>query len=261
MFFFFKQKTAYEIKECDWSSDVCSSDLKLPGAKIFHFYKELVIPGKDGYKLYNHAKKSSQTKFIRYKNIDSLTVERKDEKISIRFMFAGGKIAVVNIDLIVLCPAVIPASDVQQISKMLETSVDPSGFFEELHGRLDSSRSTIRGIYLAGACQFPMDIQKTMNQGMASTGYILSSLVEGRKLEIEPITASVDSQRCSGCRICTPLCPYKAISFDEHNAEATVNELLCQGCGTCVAACPAAAIKGNHFTQQEIIAEIEGVLK
>ena len=27
MVFFFKQKTAYEIKECDWSSDVCSSDL------------------------------------------------------------------------------------------------------------------------------------------------------------------------------------------------------------------------------------------
>ena len=25
--FFFKQKTAYELKECDWSSDVCSSDL------------------------------------------------------------------------------------------------------------------------------------------------------------------------------------------------------------------------------------------
>src|ERR1051326_5946272 len=25
--FFFKQKTAYEIKECDWSSDVCSSEL------------------------------------------------------------------------------------------------------------------------------------------------------------------------------------------------------------------------------------------
>ena len=27
MFFFFKQKTAYEIYQCDWSSDVCSSDL------------------------------------------------------------------------------------------------------------------------------------------------------------------------------------------------------------------------------------------
>jgi len=27
-FFFFKQKTAYEIRNCDWSSDVCSSDLE-----------------------------------------------------------------------------------------------------------------------------------------------------------------------------------------------------------------------------------------
>ena len=29
VFFFFKQKTAYEIYQCDWSSDVCSSDLDL----------------------------------------------------------------------------------------------------------------------------------------------------------------------------------------------------------------------------------------
>ena len=30
-FFFFKQKTAYEIYQCDWSSDVCSSDLVVLG--------------------------------------------------------------------------------------------------------------------------------------------------------------------------------------------------------------------------------------
>src|SRR3546814_2606484 len=29
-FFFFKQKTAYEMRISDWSSDVCSSDLLLP---------------------------------------------------------------------------------------------------------------------------------------------------------------------------------------------------------------------------------------
>ena len=33
VFFFFKQKTAYEIYQCDWSSDVCSSDL--PGDITF----------------------------------------------------------------------------------------------------------------------------------------------------------------------------------------------------------------------------------
>src|SRR3546814_5054610 len=30
IFFFFKQKTAYELRISDWSSDVCSSDLVLP---------------------------------------------------------------------------------------------------------------------------------------------------------------------------------------------------------------------------------------
>src|SRR3546814_19962787 len=29
MFFFFKQKTAYEMRSSDWSSDVCSSDLQV----------------------------------------------------------------------------------------------------------------------------------------------------------------------------------------------------------------------------------------
>src|SRR3546814_6356548 len=36
MFFFFKQKTAYEMRISDWSSDVCSSDLRhaLPVALV-----------------------------------------------------------------------------------------------------------------------------------------------------------------------------------------------------------------------------------
>ena len=39
-FFFFKQKTAYEIYQCDWSSDVCSSDLDNNGDD-----KAAVVPG------------------------------------------------------------------------------------------------------------------------------------------------------------------------------------------------------------------------
>src|SRR3546814_5829921 len=33
VFFFFKQKTAYEMRISDWSSDVCSSDLLLPSGR------------------------------------------------------------------------------------------------------------------------------------------------------------------------------------------------------------------------------------
>src|SRR3546814_11570312 len=36
MFFFFKQKTAYEMRISDWSSDVCSSDLSRAGDPDLH---------------------------------------------------------------------------------------------------------------------------------------------------------------------------------------------------------------------------------
>src|SRR3546814_13721793 len=39
VFFFFKQKTAYEMRISDWSSDVCSSDLD----KLEHRYRELAF--------------------------------------------------------------------------------------------------------------------------------------------------------------------------------------------------------------------------
>ena len=46
-FFFFKQKTAYEIKECDWSSDVCSSDLEKNIPKHKHYLeRSKQTPGK-----------------------------------------------------------------------------------------------------------------------------------------------------------------------------------------------------------------------
>src|SRR3546814_13805975 len=34
LLFFFKQKTAYELRISDWSSDVCSSDLKESARKV-----------------------------------------------------------------------------------------------------------------------------------------------------------------------------------------------------------------------------------
>src|SRR3546814_6819297 len=45
LFFFFKQKTAYEMRISDWSSDVCSSDLPAAGLDRFgsrEFRREFV---------------------------------------------------------------------------------------------------------------------------------------------------------------------------------------------------------------------------
>lgn len=99
-----------------------------------------------------------------------------------------------------------------------------------------------------------------MSQGMAATGYVLSELATGRTIDIEPIVACVDEDKCSGCKTCISICPYKAIAFDEEKKVAEVNAVLCLGCGTCVASCPSDAIDGQHFSNDQIIAEIEGVL-
>ena len=41
---------------------------------------------------------------------------------------------------------------------------------------------------------------------------------------------------------------------------AQVNEVLCKGCGACVAACPAGAATQYGFTNDQVLAEIEGIL-
>src|SRR3546814_1712614 len=43
-FFFFKQKTAYEMRISDWSSDVCSSDLLVPApAGVAELAPEIIV--------------------------------------------------------------------------------------------------------------------------------------------------------------------------------------------------------------------------
>lgn len=237
---------------------------KLPQAKIYHIYKELVMPGKDGYILHQKIKDVPHNTLIRYSEINDIDIKLNGSKKLITI-----KNSEINIlsDIVVLCPAIIGAESSLQLEKMLDTSTDRFGFFEELHGRLEGTCSKIKGIYLAGSCHSPCDIQTSMTQGTAAAGYILSGIQEGKKLEIEPITALIDRERCSGCRVCQLVCPYKAIDFDERpqgNTQnddiSTINELLCHGCGTCVAACPSGAIDINHFTTEEIFAEIEGLM-
>src|SRR3546814_9366310 len=46
-FFFFKQKTAYEMRISDWSSDVCSSDLASVSYKMAAEIEKLVLTGTD----------------------------------------------------------------------------------------------------------------------------------------------------------------------------------------------------------------------
>lgn len=227
---------------------------RVPGARVIHYFKELVTAGKSDAGLRSEAERHGT--MIRYGSIRELDVVDEGGLV---IRQRGGKTHAV--DMVVLCPALVGPEDGDSLCDVFETTVDGHGFFDELHGRLSSAESKVKGVFLAGTCQGPGDIQKASDQGAAAAGYVLSGLVPGRKLEISPIHAVVIQERCSGCRVCGGVCPYKAISFDSDTKTSQTNEVLCQGCGTCVAACPSGAIDGKHFTNEAIFAEIGGLLK
>ena len=60
--------------------------------------------------------------------------------------------------------------------------------------------------------------------------------------------------------MCNELCPYTAITYDPDEGRSEVQSALCKACGTCVAACPCGAITARHFTDEQILEQIEGVL-
>jgi heterodisulfide reductase subunit A len=119
--------------------------------------------------------------------------------------------------------------------------------------------TTTDGIYLAGVCQGPKDIPDAVAQGNAAAGQVLKLLNQG-ELYLDAAYAAVQEEFCSGCRMCNGLCPYTAISFNEEKKVSEVNSALCKACGTCVAACPSGAIIARHFTDDQIYAQIEGIL-
>jgi len=229
---------------------------RLPDTEVVHFFKEIVTPGLEAHGLWQAAQRNPRSTFVRYGRLDELQVV--DDQQGQGLVLADGRRFAA--EMVVLCPAVTPGADSASLARMLDIARDRFGFLAPLHSRLEMGRSSARGVYLAGGCQAPADIERATVQGAAVAGYALSELVEGRKLELEPLFAVVDADRCTGCKICQNICPYRAIGFDGERQVAEINRVLCRGCGTCAAACPLLAIQAKHFSNAMLLAEIEGVL-
>lgn len=165
----------------------------------------------------------------------------------------------VKADLVVLATGLVPQKDYVNVARALNLSTDKYGFFMELHPKLGPAETSLAGIYLAGCAQGPKDIPESVAQGGAAAAEALSLFSMGQ-VEIDPTVATLNERLCTGCRTCVGMCAYNAISFDELRKVATINQALCQGCGTCAAACPVSAIQVQHYRQDQIFAQIEGIL-
>jgi heterodisulfide reductase subunit A len=235
---------------------------KLPEASVYQLYIDMRCAG-SGYEEFYQRLQEEGVNFIRGKAGEVTDLAESPEE--------KGKLVVLvedtlvrrkrrlAVDMVVLSCGLEPRADTEQLARILTLSRKADGFFLEKHPKLDPVATTTDGVYVVGCCQSPKDIPDTVAQASAAAARVLALISKG-KVEIEAAIAHIDEEKCAGCKICNDLCPYKAIAFDEEKKVSRVNEALCKGCGTCVAACPSGAIKGRHFTTEEIMAEIEGVL-
>jgi heterodisulfide reductase subunit A len=128
----------------------------------------------------------------------------------------------------------------------------------EAHPKLRPVSTNVDGIFLAGCCQGPKDIPDTVAQASAAAAEVMSLATRG-EVEVDPITVWIEPGLCAGCKLCIEICPYAAINFLEEKKISVVNETLCKGCGACTAICPSKAARQNHFTQDQVLAEVEGL--
>jgi len=231
-------------------------------AEIYEFYIDIRSPGKGYEEFYNRLQEEG-THFIRGKVAEvtdivddpsdhgRLTVVAEDT--------LARKIRRVPVDMVVLSVGLESADGIEDVARMVGISLDADGWINELHPKLGPLATASDGIFIAGCCQGPKDIPDSVAQAQGAAALSLS-LISRKKIEIEPTVAVVNESACTGCRTCEELCAYSAVSFNEERKSAFVNDVLCKGCGTCAAACPVAAIRVQHFTPDQIIAEIEGIL-
>ncbi len=229
------------------------------GAEVFNFYIDMRTPGKAFEEFYNRVGEEG-VHFIRGKVAEVLPSPEGDGRVVLQAEDTlVGRMRRIPVDMVVLATGLEPRADAEDVRRMFNITCAAGGWFTERHPKLAPVSTFTDGIWIAGACQGPKDIPDTVAQAGAAAGEALS-LINAGHIELEPNTAYVVEEDCSGCKTCVPMCPYSAIGFDAEKHVARVNEVLCKGCGTCVSVCPSGSARQNLFEDEEIFDEIGGVL-
>jgi len=251
------------------SSICCMQSLKFAhlveertGAEVYNFYIDMRTPAKAYDEFYQRLLEEG-THFIRGRVAEITDAARRPGEEGKLIVQAEdtliGKQRRIPVDMVVLSAALEPRHDHKETAHLFGLSCSSDGWMIERHPKLDPVATMTEGIFIAGCVQGPKDIPGSVSQGAAAAARVLGK-IQQKEIALEPVRASVDQDKCSGCRICNNLCPFNAILFIADRMVSEINPALCQGCGTCVAACPAGAISGTGFSNEQILAQLDGLL-
>jgi heterodisulfide reductase subunit A len=229
-------------------------------ADVYQFYIDMRAAGK-GYEEFYNRLIEENVKFIRGKGARVTESEEEpgrlimeaEDTITSKFMR-------VPVDMVVLSPAIVPREDSKEVARLFNLSTDKQGFFMERHPKLAPLATMTEGVFIAGVCQSPKDIPDTVAQANGAAAEALTIVVND-KMELDATTAMVNPAACCGCQNCVRVCPYGAPTYNADKKVSEINEALCKGCGCCAAGCPTSAIIARHFTNEQVLAEMEGLME
>jgi heterodisulfide reductase subunit A2 len=172
----------------------------------------------------------------------------------------GEKLAF-DADLLALAAAVIPSQGAQEIASLFKVPLGPDGFFQEAHVKLRPVEFAADGVFLCGMAHYPKHIPEAVNQAYGAAGRALA-LLSNDIVTVSGAVCEVNAKACMGCGACVAVCSYDAIELRKTKLgqKALVNPVICKGDGLCNAVCPTGAIVLKHFTDKEILSQIDALI-
>jgi heterodisulfide reductase subunit A len=257
-------------EERNYCSRICCSEsiknaLKLkeinPKMDIYILFRDIRTYGFS--EDYYREAADKDVKFIRYEPQDQPQVEAVNEggksilRVTATDYILGNKLEI-DADIIALAAAVIPSAGSKEVSQLFKVPLGPDGFFQEAHVKLRPVEFAADGVYLCGIAHYPKFISEAINQAYGAAGRTLTLLSHDTVIASGSV-CEVDEKKCMGCGACISACTYGAIEFREtrQGKKAVVNPVLCKGDGLCNAKCPTGAIQLKHYTDEELLAEID----
>lgn len=229
-----------------------------PDAEIFILYRDLQTYGTRYEEYYTKAREAGVI-FVQYSKERKPTVEDGAVRVFDEFL---DEELILPCDLVVLSTPMISPPGVKELAKMLKVPLGQNGFFLEAHVKLRPVDFSTDGIYLCGSAHWPSDVSESISQGYAAASKASIPLSQGR-VKTEPIVSFVDEEKCIGCGLCESVCPFKAIRLEQTEQGKVARTIVasCKGCGVCGAGCPQKAITMHHFTDRQILAQIDSLVE